>query len=198
MSPNDQPTEAVNPYACPKIPSLASGVAVAVDSDSQQLQAFVGSNARYYLGKWMPILQSRHTSAGFNWAAFLLSGLWLPYRKMYRVTLIFYAIIILVSTLEEVVFVGMLGEAETPTAFDRAVGLIAAVVCGSYGNRWYLSHARRVLSEVSATGLQGDALVHMVGKRGGTSAAASLGMLLLFIAVEVAVSIPLSMLLYED
>lgn len=204
MSQNDQSSEAENPYASPGIPSLASGTASPAapedlgDSEERQLRAFVGSKAQYFLDKWTPMRQSSSGSAGFNWAAFFLAGLWLSYRKMYKATLIFYTIIILEMMLEDVVFVGILGKAETPAAFERAVMLIVAIICGGYANRWYLSHARSVLSEVSATGLQGDALLQTLERRGGTSVAASLGMFVLFIAVLFAALIPLEMLLYEE
>ena len=198
MSQNDQSSKAENPYASPEIPSHAPGVAAAESSGAQHLGAFVGTNAQYYLDKWRPILSRWSPSAGFNWAAFFLSGLWLSYRKMYRLTLILYAIIILESILEDVVFVGMLGDPEPPAGLGQVVGLVAAIICGCYGNQWYLSHARRVISEVSATGLQGDDLVRTLVKRGGTSFAASLGMFVLFFAVIVAVFIPLDILLHEE
>ena len=95
MSQSEQPRDATNPYAPPELPPLAASEPTDEDSERRQLRAFVGSKAQYYLDKWTPLLRSLSGNAGFNWAAFLLSGLWLPYRKMYKATLIFYAIIIL-------------------------------------------------------------------------------------------------------
>ena len=52
-----------------------------------------------YLRNWAPLLQGGTGRAGFNWAAFFLSGLWLAYRKMYKVTLILFVIIIVETVL---------------------------------------------------------------------------------------------------
>ena len=189
--------EPANPYAAPEIPPIVSVVASPEDWEARQLEAFVGAKAYYYLAKWAPVRRGWGGSAGFNWAAFLLSGLWLPYRKMYKVTFIFFGIIILESILEDVLFLGILGQAETPLALDNAIGLLAAAICGAFGNRWYLSHARRVVSQVSATGLQGDALLYTLAQRGGTSLLASVGMFVLFIVAISLIYVPLEMFLYE-
>ena len=154
------------------------------DSERRQLAAFVGSKAQYYLNKWAPLLRSGTGSAGFNWAAFFLWGLWLAYRKMYKVTLIFYAIIIVESVFEVVIFVGVMGKPETPQALGPVVLLVVSLICGAYGNRWYLSHARAAVSEHSREGLPGDALLETLSKRGGTNLAASLGMFALAIVVQ--------------
>jgi hypothetical protein len=168
------------------------------DSERRQLAAFVGSKAQYYLNKWAPLLRSGTGSAGFNWAAFFLWGLWLAYRKMYKVALIFYAIIIVEAVLEQVVFVGAMGKPETPQALWPVVLLVVSLICGAYGNRWYLSHARAAVSEHSREGLPEDALLEKLSNRGGTSLAASLSIFALAIVVEYATLIPLEFLLSGD
>jgi hypothetical protein len=175
----------------------------------QELRAFVGRKADYYLGKWWPALKSQGSGydqvavaglmlaqpkTGFNWAAFLLSGLWLPYRKMYKATFIFMGIILLESILEEVLFVGILGKPEPPAALGRLVGLVAAVICGAYGNRWYLSHAQKMIFQARSEEFQGDEYVKVLAQRGGTSLGASLGMFVLFIVAIVAVLLVLEVL----
>src|SRR5258707_862516 len=52
----------------------------------QELRAFVGRRAVYYLAKWRGVLAGSGTETGFNLAAFFLSAIWLPYRKMYGIT----------------------------------------------------------------------------------------------------------------
>ncbi|MGI9465959.1 MAG: DUF2628 domain-containing protein [Rubripirellula sp.] len=191
---HDQPYE--NPYTAPaSTPGLTQSLPTE-STEEQHLRAFVGSKAEYYLQKWSPSVEHSGHRTGFNWAAFLLSGLWLPYRKMYRVATIFYAIIIAESIAEEALFVGILGQAETPAVLGRVVGLVAAAVCGTYGNRWYLSHARKVISDVHAQGLEEHAAVEMLSKRGGTSLGSSLGFSLLFMVIVFAVLIVLELLLY--
>jgi hypothetical protein len=150
----------------------------------QEIRAFVGPRAGYYLKKWQASLVGAETGTGFNWAAFLIAGLWLPYRKLYRITFVFYGIILLESILEEVLFVLVLGKPETPRGLGLLIGLLAGIVCGAFGNPWYLSHTRKVISEVQSLGLPEDAHLETLCRRGGTSIVASLGLLALFFAVQ--------------
>ncbi len=193
---NERSNEAINPYASPE-PASVELVHADLDTELGRLQVFVGSNVKYYMNHWATLLRNRKATGGFNWIAFFFSGLWLPYRKMYKLTLIFYAIMILETVLEELVFVFMLGEPETPAIVGRAVGLVASLVCGGYANRWYLSHARRHVAEVGSSGLEGNYLAEALAKRGGTSLVASLGLFALFIIAMGMVFLPLEMLLYQ-
>ncbi len=132
----------------------------------QEIRAIVGSKADYYLKKWRPVLEGKSHGAGFNWAAFFFSGLWLPYRKMYIATLIFFGVILFETILEENFFMGFLGMPEASAALGSLVGLVVAIICGIYGNRWYLSHARKVISHVRSQGLQEDAYLKALSRRG--------------------------------
>src|SRR5262245_25293633 len=96
-----------NPYASPQTAPERTGLSTSGDALEQELRAFVGPRADVYLRKWAPLLYGSG-QAGFNWPAFLLAGIWLPYRKMYAVSLIFYGAIVAESVLEEVVFAGIL------------------------------------------------------------------------------------------
>jgi hypothetical protein len=196
VSQNEERPEPENPYASPQSPSLVHDGSTSPDTDDGLLSAFVGSKADYYLDKWWRLLQDGSGSAGFNWAAFLLCGFWLSYRKMYKVTILFYGIVLLESVLEEVVFVDILGNAETPPVLEPAIGLAAAIICGAFGNRWYFSHARAAVSELRSLGLRDDALLQTLTVRGGTSILASLGMCVLFLVVTFATFNLLDMLRY--
>ena len=136
-----------------------SGDLVYEDPECRRLAAFVDENVQYYLNKWAPLLQSRTGSAGFNWAAFFLTGFWLPYRRMYKAALILYAAVIVEAALEEVVFVGVMNKTETPQALGTVVTLAVSLICGAYGNRWYLAHARAAVSKNSREGLPRGRLV---------------------------------------
>lgn len=179
MADSDPTSQPENPYAAPQA-TLSADAAVTEDPATRQLRAFVGPRAHVYLRKWAG-------DSGFNWPAFFFSGLWIAYRKMYRVTAIFFGAVLVISIAEEVLFVHILGEPEAPPALDHAVNLVLALVCGFSGNRWYLSHARRVIAEVRALGLPDDASIDMISRRGGTNLLAAIGILLLFMAVVFAV-----------
>jgi hypothetical protein len=148
-----------------------------------EARAFVGPRADRYLEQWRPLLTAAGSDsggAGFNWSAFFFSGLWLPYRKMYKVAAIFFGVILLEALFEELIFVGVLGWPAAPDAVGSAVGLIASIVCGKLGNRWYLDHTRAKVAEVRDQGVADDRCLQTLAERGGTSVAASLGFIVVF------------------
>ncbi len=149
----------------------------------QEIRAFVGRRADYYLRNWKGALAGDGRGTGFNRAAFFLSGFWLPYRKMYFAAFVFYGIIVFESIVEEVVFVGILGKPETPVEIERLSAVAAAIVCGAFGNRWYLSRVRREITNLKSQGLPEEAILETLSRRGGTSIAASIGFFVLFMAL---------------
>lgn len=150
----------------------------------QELRAFIGKGADYYLKKWQPILGGQgRRRAGFNWAAFFLPGLWFPYRKMHKAAFIFYGISLIETILEEVLFVGILGKPESPFVLDFLYTIVVGIVCGAFGNIWYLSHTRKVTDEVRSKGLQEEAYFELLSKRGGTNLKKSLGFFILFLLI---------------
>jgi len=184
-----------NPYQPPhEPPSPRIDDWALIDLSQQEVEAFVGRKAGYYLKKWPLDRELAGTSTGFNWAAMFLSGMWLPYRKMYLATILFFGFILIESILEEVVFVGILGKPEPPTGLDRVVGLIASIICGVFGNRWYLSHTRRAVAEVRSQGLPEDAYLQALSRRGGTNLAASLGFFVAFLIAAFAAMFVLELL----
>jgi hypothetical protein len=170
-----------NPYRAPVFSEPP--IAPASNLSEAEIRAFVGKKANYYLRKWPWSLEYDGRAKGFNWAAFLLSGLWLPYRKMYRTTLIFFAIIMGMTVVEEIVFAAGLVSESAATVYDRVTGLITPIVCGIFGNAWYLAHAKREIAQVRALGLKDEDYYPALARRGGTNAFAALGFLLLFAVV---------------
>ncbi len=146
-----------------------------------ELRAFVGRKADYYLNAWYPVLFASRGPLGFNVAGLVFSGLWLGYRKMYRVTFLFFAFVIVEALLEWILFVVVLEKEEVPPALAGLVGFVLSIVVAANGNRWYLSHARRVIGEVRALGLSEEDHLRALAARGGTSLGASLGLFLLFL-----------------
>ena len=196
MSEDERLPNPPDPYA-PPASILVLEPAADEGAEEDSLRTFVGSNANYYLGKWKLLDGAAH-ARGFNWAAFFLSGLWIGYRKMYTVAAVFFGIIMAETIAEEVLFVGVLGQPEAPAALTNLVNLVAAVVCGSYGNRWYLSHARRAIADVRTEETEEPAVSAALAKRGGTSVGAALVVLALFMAATFAVFTVLGMVLYPS
>ena len=142
----------------------------------EELRVFVGPDgADYYLYAWTPILTGRGRGAFFNWAAFLIPGLWLPYRKMYLATIYFYGIALVWAIAEDA--------NELPGLYRIGFVLIVALICGTFGNRWYLSYARRVIAEVKKQVQERHAVLETLPKRGGTSLISAIGVGLFALAL---------------
>ena len=101
------------------------------------------------------------------------------------------------SIAEDLVFVDLLGNAETPPLFASLTGIVAAAICGAFGNRWYLSHARKVISSVRAQGLDEPATLAALSHRGGTSLVSVLLFAVLFFAGSIVAILLLDLLFYQ-
>ena len=146
----------------------------------EEFRAFVGPKwAVFYGSAWTRILIGKGRGPSFNWAAFFLAGFWLPYRKMYLNTAIFFGIVALEMMLEDMYFIGIRGAAESPILVSFGVPLLIAAICGAYGNRWYLSHAKKVIAVVREQGLQRAVFLERLSNRGGTSLVSGIGFPLL-------------------
>ncbi len=139
-----------NPYRPPAAVRSAYGATADVQSQVDELRVFVGGKANYYLQKWAPRLQDPQAEVGMNWAAFFLTAMWMCYRKMYRVAFIFYGVTTLVVVAQYVVFVTVMGLPAIPAGVGLIGNVAAAVICGLYGNAWYLAHAERLIAEARA------------------------------------------------
>lgn len=165
------------------------------DLTEKEICTFFGPNADYYLKRWRLTVDGSGGVTGLNWAALLLAGLWLPYRKMYRIASIFLGVILLEIVLEEVVYVGILGRPEAPAVFGLIAGLVASFICGGLANEWYLSHARKTIAKVRSQGLPEEAYFGALAKQGGTSLAAALGCFAIFLLASIAALLLLELFL---
>jgi len=157
-----------------------------------EVRAFVGENADYYLQTWAPALSGQGRGSRFNGAAFLVPVLWLGYRKMYLPMFIFYGITAMIQfVLILGLFVGVLEMSNS----SPALGLVALVltclgmlvpflVAGFVGNRWYLARARRVIEEIRSQDLPQEAHLKALSSRGGTSSWAVFVLLGFFVIGE--------------
>jgi hypothetical protein len=164
----------------------------------QEIRTFVGKNSNYYLRRWSTLSVGGENEVGFNNAAFWLSGLWLPYRKMYKVSMIFYGATIAYTIFEYFLFIGILKYKELPNDLYYLVCIIFAGVCGKYGNRWYYLYTCSKIAEVRRSSSSEESRTQVLLNRGGTSWSAALGffmmaMILLYL-VEGIVSIIVSYL----
>ena len=141
-----------------------------------EARAFIGRNAAYYLDRWALEVDCRGSAIGFNAGAFWLTGLWLPYRKLYALAIVYYAVMASVVAIEQLL-------TPSPEGGSGIVGwivaFVGACVCGTCANRWYLSRARSVVAQVRAEDLPDDEHLDRLIRRGGTNLLAAIGMLAL-------------------
>jgi hypothetical protein len=152
----------------------------------QELRAFVGRRADYYLGRWRVALRGGK-GTGFNFVAFLFSSFWLPYRKMYRVTCIYYGATLAISFVVGFVAAVVSENGDPPASLDRILGIAAGAVVGACGNGWYLAHARRKIAALKADGLPEQEVLLKLPRLGGTSVLAGLGGVVLYLAVVIGI-----------
>ncbi len=150
------------------------------DPSEGELRAAVGPRADFYLRKWQAT-----EGGGFNWAAFFMSGLWLPYRKMYRATLALYAFVLLESAGEELIFIGWLGQSETPRFVERGVTAAICWICGALGNRWYLRHVRARIARARTRQSDDQLRLELLRSDGGTSVVRALLCFIAFLVLIV-------------
>jgi hypothetical protein len=169
---------------------MSSEELATVDPTEAEVRAVVGPRADFYLRKW-----AATERGGFNWAAFFLSGLWLPYRKMYRATIILYGLVLLESIAEELVFVGWLGWQETPRAVERGVTVAVCWTCGALGNRWYRSYVTRAVATARLREPDEPQRLKLLASKGGTSILRSLVWFVAFLVAIVSAMIALELAL---
>jgi len=142
----------------------------------EEIAAFVGKHADYYCTRWTPLIEGQNWTA-FNWPAFFLSAFWLPYRKMYTTTFVFYVCIFLAAMVEEVA--SKHGAQQSGWHYLR---LVAAIIVGANANRWYFDHATNVILEHRSKRLPDDVFMDELSKRGGTSIGAAVAFFVTFVA----------------
>jgi hypothetical protein len=102
---------------------------------------------------------------------------------MVRTTVIFYAIILAELLAENVLFVGFLGLSRPPEIVKPIVVLTTAAVCGTFSNRWYLSHALKKIAEVRSYDLREEAYMRLLTDCGGTNFGVAVFAFLIFVAL---------------
>ena len=93
----------------------------------------IGENTYYYEEKFKLIDEGKLT---FNVCAFLFSGLWMLYRKLYKEFLVFAVIIIANSV--AFAFLGRDGFA------SEIIPFTLYIACGLFGNNIYKNHLEKI------------------------------------------------------
>ena len=131
------------------------------DANAADLAAVVGNNSRYYLARFRRIEQTG--TGGWNWAAFLLSPIWLFYRKQYRLGVLFFVLQLLSNVATSILY-APIQNATTNAAAEAALTEIMSnsmflpvmalslimvalqVLLGLRANHFYLHHCEKKIS----------------------------------------------------
>ena len=139
-----------------------------------EARAAIGPRHEYYIGQWRQTQRRR-----FNRAAFWFSGAWLPFRRMYLATIIFYVAILALDLAVNAVLGQPLNQQQL-VARGAACTVIAATVCGIWGSRWYRAHVARLIQTVRALNLPADEHLRQLEAVGGTRPIHAIGAILFF------------------
>ncbi len=157
----------------------------------QELRAAIGLNAEYYMHHWgmldtyrphgtgRPRGTERPRGTGFNWGAFIFSGLWMAFRKMYWAAILYYALFLGWAAFEELVLVRS-WNMDMPSWLFSLIRLTPPAICGMLANRWYYRHIARLIDRAGEEKIDRDARLALLHQRGGSSVMAACSMALLF------------------
>lgn len=129
----------------------------------EELRAFLGPNAGYYLYKWNPVRRGAARRPGFNAAGFWLAPFWLAYRKLYTPMLLVLIGMTMESVLEKTVLLSI-GPQEAWTVYLRYVW---GAIVGFRGNTWYWRYTERQVRRARAlTSAEGERIRYLERKGG--------------------------------
>jgi hypothetical protein len=142
-----------------------------------ELQAFVGPKAQHFLRKWLPRLEDpERGDVGISWICLFFPVLWFGFRKMYKPAVLILAATVVLTVMQQVLFVNLLKLVSVPAGSNIIVGLMINLVCALYGNAWYLNHAEASIARARREGIAGEQLLLTLARRGGTSILGLIGM----------------------
>jgi uncharacterized membrane protein YccC len=141
-------------------------------------RAYFGRESDYYMNQLAKLRAGQRLD--FSLVAFLFGLAWMIYRKMYAVAFAALMIILLESTLEEVVS-QLLRVPETVSgALGTLISIVLGILVGSYANRVYLWDARRAIRQVlqEMPHASSEELTDRIRRSGGTSVLALIAALM--------------------
>lgn len=162
-----------------------------MDLTQDQLRAFVGPRAEYYLRSWdRSDVRAASRLRRFNWAAFCLTLVWLLYRRMYRRFLVVLVVLVGWDMVVEIVLRAALAKSKETfielfmrlAVVERFVPIVFCVILGIFGTHWYYLHARHQITVLTTAG-QGDlaTITRAGGNNRGMAVLAAVAFLLMYL-----------------
>lgn len=139
------------------------------DAAEEELRAFVGPGADYYVGTWLRYRDGEVRRPRFRVSAFWLGPFALAYRKQYRPAVIILGLVLAQAMLEELVFLPYLGVESAPREWTILLTLVIGSVMGLFANSWYLRDALRAIARARGSGVSREEQLRALAARGGRS-----------------------------
>jgi len=135
-----------------------------MEHSKEELRAFVGPNADYYLFSWERVDPTGGLQAlRWNWPAFLITVFWLLYRRMYRWFWIASGVLFGLGAGEAIA--EALLHIKTPEWVDVILHLAIAWFFGSFGTWLYYRHTVTALGWAKAHDVSPQAIANAGGVR---------------------------------
>ena len=129
------------------------------DNYVETIKTFVSKNDEYYRQQWM-FASPVEPKSSWNWAAFLLGGIWMVYRKMYLHAGILFATIFVITFVELALGASFIAAS--------AINLLILSIVGGSGNNWYKKHTVKMIDEIASTAPPQQAKEELA-RKGGTN-----------------------------
>lgn len=130
-----------------------------------ELRAFVGPNADYYLEAWKSVEPNDDPQRlRWNWPAFFLNVVWLLYRRMYKYFWIAAGVEVAIGAVQGFVE-ELLGIPAGVHGWDFLINVSIATFFGRFGTWMYYRHAERKIAEAKAHDTSQDAIARAGGVR---------------------------------
>lgn len=141
----------------------AEGAAACPDCQAREwdeIAAFVGPNATFYIRKWQKpqFTNPKRAAVSLNWAAIFAGIWWLGYRKMYSIVFTLAGAMLATSLL-----------ALTPIGHRESALSFIPFFIAMMGNWFYLQHVRSKLSRLRKKSPEGRIDPEVLKKAGGVS-----------------------------
>ena len=135
-----------------------------MQNPEEDVRAFVGPNADYYLQAWAAADPNGGRQAlRWNWPAFFLNVIWMLYRKMYKYFWISFGALVAIGAAEGIVEAML--SIKGPGWWDIVINFAVAGFFGAYGTWFYYRHATFTIAQTKAQHTSPEAIVRAGGVR---------------------------------
>ncbi len=129
------------------------------DITNEELRAFIGEKADYYMEKFEKF--EKGNSVSWNWAAFFFGVLWMFYRKMYLYGLGALGFITIVNVALEIM--------KTSPVINLGVSLWLWVGFGVFGNYIYYLFVKNKIKEIKEKNQNSQEIIQILERFGGVN-----------------------------